>query len=111
MELLNKLLDRLEVGILVASFVGAVAAIKFQDELNTWRGKLSFIGTGMACAYYGTPIALTFYSIDARMTAGVGFLLGAFGGSLLAAGFRAIKNLDPVSLVKGVFGKTGSDGE
>lgn len=108
MDLLNKLIQRFESGILVASLVGAIVALRFQDELGTWRGRLYFIATGVACAVYGTPLAMTFYDIDQRMTAGVGFLLGAFGGSLLAAGFRAIKSMDLISMVKGMFGKSAS---
>ncbi len=107
MEFLEKLLGTDK--IIVASFIGALVALKFQEELNTWQGKFVFVLTGVACAYYITPIAMASYNIDPGLAGGVGFLLGAFGGSLLAAGFRAVRNLDLVELVKAKFGKAGGE--
>lgn len=89
---------------IIAGFIGALIALKFQEELSSWKGRAWFVFTGLVCANYGTPLAMNFYSIDPDLRGGVGFLLGAFGGSLLAAGFRAIKNLDLVSLVKAKLG-------
>lgn len=103
MEFFEKLLGTDKV--IIASFIGALIALKFQEELNTWHGKVVFVLTGVACAYYVTPLAMTSYNIDPGLAGGVGFLLGAFGGSLLAAGFRAVRNLDLLALVKTKFGK------
>ncbi|MGL6365373.1 hypothetical protein [Aeromonas veronii] len=47
------------------------------------------------------------YNIDPGLSGGVGFLLGAFGGSLLAAGLRTIRGLDLIELVKERFSRTG----
>ncbi len=107
MDFLEKLIgaDR----VLIAGFIGALVALKFQEELKGWAGKAWFVFTGVVCAYYGTPLAINTYSIDPGLAGGVGFLLGAFGGSLLAAGFRAIKNLDLISLVKAKMGKSGGE--
>ena len=85
---------------IIAGFVGALVALKFQEELSTWRGRVLFVATGLSCAYFVTPLAVSFYQIDADLEGGVGFLLGAFGGSLLSAGFRTLKNLDLISVVK-----------
>lgn len=98
MDFLTKLLDNAEVAL--AGLFGALAALKFQDELSTVKGRLIFVGTGVVCAYWVTPLAINVYTIDPGLAGGVGFLLGAFGGSLLSAGFRAIRNLDLVSLLK-----------
>ncbi|MFM4808561.1 hypothetical protein [Aeromonas hydrophila] len=82
-------------------------AVPFHEELRTWKGRVVFIGTGAACAYFTTPLAISMYSIDPGLAGGVGFLLGAFGGSLLAAGLRTIKGLDLVELVRQRFSRTG----
>lgn len=89
---------------ILAGFIGALIALKFQEEVTTWKGRAWFVFTGLVCAKFATPLAMSFYSIDPSLRDGVGFLLGAFGGSLLAAGFRAIKNLDLISLVKAKLG-------
>lgn len=104
MDFLEKLIGADKV--IIAGFIGALIALKFQEELSGWGGRAWFMFTGVVCAYYGTPLAISTYSIDPGLAGGVGFLLGAFGGSLLAAGFRAIKNLDLISLVKAKIGKT-----
>lgn len=88
----------------IAGLVGAVIAIPFHEELKTWKGRLFFIGTGVACAYFTTPLAISVYSIDPTLAGGVGFLLGAFGGSLVSAVIKAIKTADLVALFKSKFG-------
>lgn len=103
MDFLNKLYINAE--LLIAGLIGALVAIRFQDDLTTWREKLVFIATGVACAYWVTPLAIVQYHIDAGLAGAVAFLLGAFGGSLLAAGFRLIRNLDLKELVKSVMTK------
>ncbi|QMP19223.1 holin [Pseudomonas phage Persinger] len=105
MDFLERLLNTDKA--IIAGFIGALVALKFQEELSGWGGRAWFVCTGVACAYWGTPWAISAYSIDPGLAGSVGFLLGAFGGSLLAAGFRAIKNLDLISLVKAKIGKTG----
>lgn len=102
MNLLDRLMANAEWAL--AGLIGAVIAIPFHEELRTWKGRLFFIGTGVACAYFTTPLAISLYSIDPALAGGVGFLLGAFGGSLLAAGIRAIKSADIVALIKSKFG-------
>jgi hypothetical protein len=50
----------------------------------------------MVSAYFGI--------IEPRSVAGVGFLLGTFGGSLMAAITRAIKAADLWSFIRSKFG-------
>ena len=88
----------------VAGLVGALIAIPFHEELRTWKGRLIFLGTGVSCAYFITPLAVSVYGIDPTLAGGVGFLLGAFGGSLVCAVIRAIKTADLVALFKSKFG-------
>lgn len=84
----------------LAGMIGAIVAVPFHDELKTPTGRLFFIGTGVACAYFTTPLAISMYNIDPSLAGGVGFLLGAFGGSILAAVLRAIRGLDVVEIIK-----------
>lgn len=103
MDFLHKVIANLEWAL--AGLVGAIVSIPFHDELSTLKGKLFFVFTGISCAYFLTPFALSHYSIDPALSGGVGFLLGAFGGSLLAAVVRAIKSADLVAFVKAKLGK------
>lgn len=107
MNLLERLLMNAEAGI--AGIIGAVVAVPFQEELNTWQGRLMFVFTGLACAYFATPLAISTYGIDPALAGGVGFLMGAFGGSLLSAGFRTVRNLDLSAFVKAKLGKRGDN--
>lgn len=102
MDLLHRILSNLEWAI--AGLFGAIVSVPFHEELSSWKGKLFFVFTGIACAYFLTPFAMNHYSIDPGLSGGVGFLLGAFGGSLLAAVVRAIKAADLVALIKAKFG-------
>lgn len=105
MALLERILTNAEWAI--AGLIGALVAVPFHEELRTWKGRIVFIGTGVACAYFTTPLAINLYNIDSGLAGGVGFLLGAFGGSILAAGLRTIKGLDLIELVKERFSRTG----
>lgn len=107
MSLIERIVSNAEWAI--AGLVGAVIAVPFHEELKTWKGRFVFVGTGAACAYFTTPLAISLYSIDPSLAGGVGFLLGAFGGSLLAAGLRTIRGLDLVDIVKERLSKTGGN--
>lgn len=102
MSILDRLLQNAEWA--VAGLIGAVVALPIEKELTTWQGKLFFIASGVACAYFTTPLAVYKWSISPELSGGVGFLLGAFGASLLAAGIRAVKSIDLVALIKSRFG-------
>lgn len=98
MNLLDRLMANAEWA--VAGLIGAVIAIPFHEELKTWPGRLYFIFTGVACAYFTTPLAISLYNIDPALAGCVGFLLGAFGGSLVAAIIRSIKSADIIGMIK-----------
>lgn len=102
MNLWERLLANAELGL--PGLIGAVIAIPFHEELKTWKGRLFFVCTGVACAYFTTPLAISVYNIEPALAGGVGFLLGAFGGSLLAAGVRAINSADLIALIKSKIG-------
>lgn len=107
MSLIERILTNAEWAI--AGLVGAVIAVPFHEELKTWKGRILFVGTGVSCAYFTTPLAISLYSIDPGLAGGVGFLLGAFGGSLLAAGLRTLRGLDLVDILKERLSKSGGN--
>src|SRR5476651_1639549 len=73
--------------------------------LNDWRAWMIFLITGMACSIYLTSMVSTYLGVtEPKIVAGIGFLLGAFGGSLLAAINRAIKSADLWALIRQRFG-------
>ena len=98
MDFLHRLLDRLD--LLIAGLFGVIVASWWhKDDLTDWRAWLIFLITGVASmvsAYLGVT--------EPNIVAGVGFLLGTFGGSLLAAINRAIKAADLWALIRQRFG-------
>lgn len=93
-----------ETKLVLAGLVGAIVVLPIEKELTTWKGKLFFLFSGVACSYFTTPLAVYKWSIIPELAGSVGFLLGAFGASLLAAGIRAVKSVDMVALIKSRFG-------
>ncbi|MEE5037034.1 MFS transporter [Pseudomonas alliivorans] len=108
MELLSGLVDRFEW--LVAGLVGAIISGWWHKaSLIDVRGWLVFLITGVACAVFLTGIASNYLGVDEpRNITGIGFLLGSFGGSLIAAINRALWGADIwkflMELVKGRLG-------
>lgn len=90
--------------LVLSGLVGAIVVLPIEKELTTWRGKLFFLFCGVACSYFTTPLAIYKWSIIPELAGSIGFLLGAFGASLLAAGIRAVKSVDLVALIKSRFG-------
>lgn len=90
--------------LVLAGLIGAIVVLPIEKELTTWKGKLFFLFSGVACSYFTTPLAVYKWSIIPELAGSVGFLLGAFGASLLAAGIRAVKSVDLLALIKSRFG-------
>ena len=108
MDLFHRLLDKLDWAI--AGFLGSVAAAWWhRDDLVNRKAWAVFIFSGAVCAHYLTGLVSAYFGIDEpRSVAGVGFLLGTFGGSLIAAITRAIKAADLWALIRQRFGGGGS---
>lgn len=104
MDFFHRLLDKFDW--LIAGLFGALVATRFHREDLTDRGAwLLFLLTGMACAHYLTGMVSAYFGIvEPRSMAGVSFLLGTFGGSLVAAITRAIKAADLWSFIRSKFG-------
>lgn len=104
MEFLHRLLDKAD--LILAGVVGAIIASWWsKDDLKDLWSWVIFLLTGIACALYLTGIVCGRLAVtDPSNVAGVGFLLGAFGGSLLTAINRAIKAADIWALIRSKFG-------
>lgn len=104
MDFLHRLADKTE--LLIAGLIGAIVASWWhKEDLTSWRSWIIFLITGVACAQYLTGIVSTYLSItEPNNVSGVGFLLGTFGGSLMAAINRAIKAADLWALIRSKFG-------
>lgn len=90
--------------LLLAGLAGAIVAIPFQKDLKSMASVIIFLVTGAACAHYLTGLAATFFDIEPSSAGGVGFLLGAFGGSLIAAVVRMLQTADLWSVIKSRLG-------
>jgi paired small multidrug resistance pump len=104
MEFLHRLLDKLDWAF--AGLVGAIVASWWhKDDLTSKQAWAIFLITGVSCALYLTGIVSGYFGItEPSNVAGVGFLLGTFGGSLMAAINRAIKAADLWALIRSKFG-------
>lgn len=104
MEYLHRLLDRIDWAI--AGLIGAIVASWWhKDDLTDWRAWAKFLFTGIVCALYLTGMVSAYLSVtEPSIVAGIGFLLGTFGGSLLLAINRAIKAADLWALIRQRFG-------
>lgn len=90
--------------LLLAGLIGAIVAFPFQKDLKSFSSLIIFFVTGAACAHYLTGLAAKFFEIEPSSAGGVGFLLGAFGGSLIAAVVRMLQTADIWSVIKSRFG-------
>lgn len=84
-----------------AGFFGAVVASSFhRDEINSRRDFVMFVFTGFMCAHFLTGLVANHFGISPEHTGAIGFLLGAFGGSLISAVIKALRAADLWALVK-----------
>jgi len=106
MNIFEKFLDN--IGWAIAGMMGALVAVPFHDDKSI-KGRLWFICSGMLCSYFLTGWASWFYSIPPEYTGAIGFILGAIGGSLVAAVIRKIQNADIASLIEAIKSKFGGN--
>lgn len=83
-----------------AGLIGALVAVRFQNDLKTKGSIVIFVLSGSAYAHYLTGLVDDYFNIAPSSAGGIGFLLGAFGGSLTAAIIRAISSSDLVELLR-----------
>lgn len=104
MEFVARLFDKIDV--IVAGLIGSIVASWWhRDDTADWRARIIFMVTGIACALYLTGMVSACTGIiEPGSVAGVGFLTGTFGGSLMTAINRAIKAADLWALIRSKFG-------
>lgn len=89
----------------VAGFFGALISARFhKDEIQNRADYIMFLVSGVLIAHYTTGMVAKYLEFGPETAGGVGFLLGAFGGSLLQAVVRAIRAADLWAIIKERFG-------
>lgn len=88
----------------ITGLIGALISVPFQRDLKTARGIAIFVLTGSACAHYLTELVSRYFEVEPGSAGGIGFLLGAFGGSLIAAVIRTLETADLWEFIKNRFG-------
>lgn len=86
----------------VAGFLGSVLSLSFIDDLGK-KQRIGAVVAGIISAHYLAPLIAHVFNEEAYVET-IGFLVGLFGMSIMAAVFRAIKNSDLWGLVKRRFG-------
>ncbi|EIK96072.1 hypothetical protein PMM47T1_13970 [Pseudomonas sp. M47T1] len=104
MDFLHRLLEKIDW--VIAGVLGSIVASWWhKDDLKSWRAWAIFLITGVSSALYLTGMVSAKLGVtDPSNVAGVGFLLGTFGGSLMAAINRAINAADLWALIRQKFG-------
>lgn len=88
----------------IAGFFGALVALPFQNDLKGKRAIATFIMSGTAIGHFLTKPVCVYLSIDPGSVGGIGFLLGSFGGAIIAAVLKAIEAADLWALIRARFG-------
>ena len=91
----------------VAGFFGALVAVPFQSDVKGKRAISAFIMSGCATAHFLTVPVCVYLKIDQGSVGGIGFLLGAFGGAIIAAVLKAIEAADLWALIRSRLGGGG----
>lgn len=88
----------------VAGFFGALVALPFQRDLKGARSVMAFVMSGLVTAQFLAKPVCVYLSIDPESSLGIAFLLGSFGGAIIAAVLKAIEAADLWALIRARFG-------
>lgn len=102
MEWIEKLYFHLQWA--VAGFFGSLAALPFQSDLKGKRAIAAFMMSGTAIGHFLAKPVCAYLSIESGSAGGIGFLLGAFGGAIIAAVLKTIEAADLWSIIRQRFG-------
>ena len=91
----------------VSGFFGALVAVPFQSDLKGKRALSAFMLSGWATAHVLAVPVCVYLKIDQGSVGGIGFLLGAFGGAIIAAVLKAIEAADLWALIRSRLGGGG----
>lgn len=92
--------------VIVAGLIGSLLSLAFIDHMGK-RERIIAVISGMVMAHYLAPLIAFLFNED-KYQETIGFLVGLFGMSVVAAVFRAIQKSDLWGLVKHRFGKAPS---
>ncbi|KVF08995.1 holin [Burkholderia vietnamiensis] len=86
---------------LIPGAIGSLIALSFiGDGLTRKQKAVSFL-SGAAVAYYGGPLAVTWFSInDGGAQQAIGFLVGLFGLAITKELFKEINTADIIGALK-----------
>ncbi len=85
----------------IAGLFGAVISARFhKDELVTRVDFFTFVISGVLIAHYLTALVVQYWEMKPETAGGIGFLLGAFGGSLIQAALRTIRSGELWALIR-----------
>lgn len=88
-----------------AGLVGAAVASRFhKDEIQNRIDLAVFIASGAFTAHYCTGMIAQYLEFSKDSAGAIGFLLGAFGGSILQVCVKIIRSGDLWNLIKGRIG-------
>lgn len=73
----------------IAGLFGGIVSLRFFDKLSPWARAGTAIG-GAVIAHFATPLVVGFFEVAPHNEGGVGFVLGLFGMSIVAATFDVI---------------------
>lgn len=89
----------------IAGGFGAVIVSRFhKDELAGRKDFAIFVLSGAAIAHFIGGAVVEWFDLGVNSAPAVGFLLGAFGGSIMQAIARAIKKADLWEFLRSRFG-------
>lgn len=89
-------------GALLTGTLGAVIAARYHDDKSA-KGVIIFVVSGAIITVVCAPAAVSYFQITAPVWQNlIGFLIGAFGGSLISSGVNLIKSADWWGLVRDI---------
>lgn len=77
-----------------AGLFGGIAALRFHKDIKGARDIALFIMTSVSCATFLAPLIASRLGSGLYLTAGMGYVLGVFGGSLIQAIIYALQKFD-----------------
>ena len=77
--------------ILIAGLVGSIISLRFISEVTTWWSRTTLVICGTFITSYATPALSEWLTVSERVETGMGFVIGLFGMSMVAAIMAALK--------------------
>lgn len=92
----------------IAGLMGACISLKFGDDIAWWK-RLTSVVSSVVLAQYLAPPLVEYFKVP-HWESAAAVLIGLFGLSFCAAGFRELKKLDLAGIVSSRLGGGNSGG-